>query len=154
MLSIGRRILGDGREAEDLLHDVFLEAWKQAGTFDDTRGSVRGWLFLRMRSRALDRRKSVGFARRNDAEPEDRVVDAAEPPDVAADRETIRRALAQLSDAQRQVLELGYYEGLSSSEIAERLEVPVGTVKSRVAGALARLRDELAPNVRPRGVKA
>jgi RNA polymerase sigma-70 factor (ECF subfamily) len=153
MLAIAVRILGDRREAEDLLHDVFLEVWKQAHTFDENRGSARGWLFLRMRSRALDRRKSAAFSRRSDSAPQQR-ADAADAPDVAADREAMRRALAQLPDAHRQALELGYYEGLSSSEIAERLGVPIGTVKSRVARALACLRELLAGKVRPQGGRA
>src|SRR5437879_1266503 len=66
LLAIGRRILGDRREAEDLLHDVFLEVWRQAGDYDEARGTVRAWLLMRMRSRALDRRKAAAFSKRAD----------------------------------------------------------------------------------------
>lgn len=143
MLAVAARILGERREAEDLVHDVLLEVWRQARDYDAGRGSVRAWILLRLRSRALDRKKSVGATRVTAVEPEklDTHRDApAEDPSLAPDRTTVRRALAALPDEQRTVLELGYFEGLSSSEIAERIDAPVGTVKSRVAAALAKLR--------------
>jgi RNA polymerase sigma-70 factor (ECF subfamily) len=142
LLGIGVRILGERREAEDLLHDVFLEVWRAAADYDVARGTVRAWLVMRMRSRSLDRRKSAGFSRVVSLE-ERRVPDeapAGEDPALARDRVAVRRALAELSAEQRQVLELGYFEGLSSSEIAERIRTPIGTVKSRVAAALGKLR--------------
>lgn len=141
LMAVGQRILHERREAEDLLHDVFLEVWRQAADYDAERGSVRAWLLLRMRSRALDRRKSAGYARV--VSLEERREDprgGGEDPLLSPDREAVRRALADLPSDQRQVLELGYFEGLSSSEIAERIDTPVGTVKSRVAAALAKLR--------------
>ena len=143
LLAVGRRILGDRREAEDLLHDVVLEVWRQAGDYDEARGSVRGWLLMRMRSRALDRKKGAAFSKRADLpSPETLAVgDCGEDPALATDRDAVRRALASLPAEQRQVLELGYFEGLSSSEIAERVRAPIGTVKSRVAAALAKLRE-------------
>jgi RNA polymerase sigma-70 factor (ECF subfamily) len=144
LLAIGRRILGDRREAEDLLHDVFIEVWRQAGDYDEARGSVRAWLLMRMRSRALDRRKSAALSKRADLPAPETVADAdvhaGEDPALGPDRQAVRRALAQLPAEQRQVLELGYFEGLSSSEIAERVCAPIGTVKSRVAAALSKLR--------------
>jgi len=146
LLAIGRRILGDRREAEDLLHDVFIEVWRQAGDYDQSRGSVRAWLLMRMRSRALDRRKAAVFSKRADLPTPEAVADAVgdpvsgEDPALGPDRQAVRRALAQLPAEQRQVLELGYFEGLSSSEIAERVRAPIGTVKSRVAAALSKLR--------------
>ena len=144
LLAIGRRILGDRREAEDLLHDVFIEVWRQAGDYNEARGSVRAWLLMRMRSRALDRRKSAAFSKRADLPAPDAVVDVhgegGEDPALGPDRQAVRRALEQLPAEQRQVLELGYFEGLSSSEIAERVRAPIGTVKSRVAAALSKLR--------------
>ena len=141
-MAIGRRILGDRREAEDLLHDVFLEVWRQASDYDEARGSVRAWLLMRLRSRALDRRKAAVFSRRADLPPSDSVAEppASEDPALGADRDAVRRALASLPNEQRLVLELGYFEGLSSSEIAERVSAPIGTVKSRVAAALSKLR--------------
>ena len=153
LLAIGRRILGDRREAEDLLHDVFIEVWRKAGDYDESRGSVRAWLLMRMRSRALDRRKAAVFSKRADLPAPDAVAAVAgdahsgEDPELGADRDAVRRALAELPAEQRQVLELGYFEGLSSSEIAERVRAPIGTVKSRVAAALAKLRAGFEPLV-------
>jgi RNA polymerase sigma-70 factor (ECF subfamily) len=154
LLAIGRRILGDRREAEDLLHDVFIEVWRQAADYDESRGTVRAWLLMRMRSRALDRRKAAVFSKRADLPAPDQVADAVgdarsgEDPALAPDRDAVRRALAELPAEQRQVLELGYFEGLSSSEIAERVRAPIGTVKSRVAAALSKLRAVVNGEVR------
>jgi RNA polymerase sigma-70 factor (ECF subfamily) len=141
LLAVGRRVLGDVREAEDLVHDVVLEIWRCAGDYDAERGSVRAWILMRMRSRSLDRRKTPRMARKVtlDAAP----VEAAEDPHFAPDRSRVRRALALLPPEQRAVLELGYYEGLSSTEIAAREAIPLGTVKSRVAAGLAKLRQGL-----------
>lgn len=144
MLAVGIRILRDRREAEDVVHDVFLEAWRRAGDYEASRGTVRTWLLIRMRSRALDRRKSARVSR---SAP----LEAAAPrlshddPSLAADGARIRDALAALPPEQRAVIELGYFEGLSSSEIATRVDAPVGTVKSRVAAALVKLRAGLRP---------
>jgi RNA polymerase sigma-70 factor (ECF subfamily) len=147
LLAVGRRILADTREAEDLVHDVFLEIWRSAGDYDATRGSVRAWVLMRVRSRALDRKKAPRVARKVTLEDKEGAItlDAAlhggrEDPQLAPDRARVRAALAELPAEQRAVLELGYYEGLSSSEIALRQSIPVGTVKSRVAAGLAKLR--------------
>src|SRR5262249_38214405 len=112
LLAIAQRILCDRREAEDLLHDLFLEVWRQAGHYDAARGSVRSWLLMRMRSRALDRRKSAAWARAAPFEQRDseRPIEGREDPALAPDRQEMRRALAALPEEQRQVLELGYFE--------------------------------------------
>jgi RNA polymerase sigma-70 factor (ECF subfamily) len=150
LMAVGLRVLGDRREAEDLLHDVFLEVWRQAAQFDPKRGTVRAWLLMRMRSRSLDRRKSAGFSRMVSIEEQRDEVRAPNQDDtLAPDRQALRRALAALPEEQRTVLELGYFEGLSSTEIAARLSVPVGTVKSRVAAGLAKLRSALAAGGSP-----
>lgn len=144
LLAVGLRILGQRPAAEDLVHDVFLEAWRKVREFDAARGSVRTWLLVRMRSRALDFRRSAGQTRHVSMERDELVPEAPAAPDedpaLGPDRAAVRRALVDLPPAQRAVLELAYFEGLSSSEVAERLSVPIGTVKSRVATGLARLR--------------
>jgi len=145
LLAVARRVVGDAREAEDLLHDVVLEVWRSAGDYDEARGSVRAWILMRMRSRALDRRKAPRVSRQVVMTAE--AMEGALSEDAEAhwvpDRSRVRLALAQLPPEQRAVLELGYYEGLSSTEIAVRVAAPVGTVKSRVAAALAKLRSGL-----------
>ncbi|HKA88886.1 MAG TPA: sigma-70 family RNA polymerase sigma factor [Haliangiales bacterium] len=144
LLALARRMLGDAREAEDLVHDLFLEVWRAAGDYDGARGTVRAWILMRLRSRALDRRKSPRLARRSPLDDAP-VGDMAAPddPSMAADRSRVRRALVGLPAEQRLVLELSYFEGLSSSEIAERETLPLGTVKSRLAAGMQKLRVSL-----------
>lgn len=142
LLGLAIRIVRERREAEDLLHDVFLEAWRSAKDFDPKRGRVRTWLAIRMRSRALDHQKSARVSRNAGDGGLELLVDDSEvaSPDCAR----VRVALAALGDDQRRVIELAYFEGLSCTEIAERIAIPVGTVKSRVAAGLERLRAGLA----------
>jgi len=147
MLGLARRIVVGKPEAEDIVHDVFVEAWRRAADYDENRGSVKAWLLLRTRSRALDFRKSAGVARTvptGDADWLALLVDPRADETEAPDRTRLRQLLSALSDEQREVLQLGYFEGLSSSEIAERAGIPIGTVKSRVAAALNALRLALA----------
>lgn len=148
MLAVGVRVLKDRRAAEDLLHDVFLEAWRQAKTYDPERGTVRGWLLMRMRSRALDRVRSAGRSKvvlSEEPTPPDAPANTPDP-SAAPDRRRVREALTTLPAEQRAVLELAYFEGYSSSEIASRLDIPIGTVKSRVARGVAHLRKSLVPD--------
>ncbi len=142
MMAIGLKILKNPREAEDLLHDVFVEAWKRANTYDPGRGSVRAWLCLRMRSRCLDRVKSARWNRSQPLpERESHMGPGSETSaETMADASRLKAALAELPEEQRVVLILGYFEGLSSSEIAVRLGVPIGTVKSRVAAAMGKMK--------------
>jgi RNA polymerase sigma-70 factor (ECF subfamily) len=141
LLGLALRIVREKREAEDLLHDVFLEAWRTAQDFDPKRGRVRTWLAIRMRSRALDLQKSARVSRNTGDGGLDLVVDDAE--NASPDHGRVRSALAELAQEQRRVLELAYFEGLSCTEIAERVAIPVGTVKSRIAAGLDRLRSGL-----------
>lgn len=151
MLATAVRILGNRREAEDLVHDVLMEVWHKCADYDPTRGSVRTWLIVRLRSRALDRCRRVGRTRTETLE--DRTLDAlgltsGEQPGHDLDHARVRHALTELPAPQREVLKLAYFDGLSATEIAEQLAVPVGTVKSRTAAALAKLRAALHPDYR------
>lgn len=138
LMAVGMRILGEVRDAEDVVHEVFVEAWKHAATYDPVRGTVRAWLVTRMRSRSLDRAKSA--ARTRSVALDDAPEPVARPDLRRDDHRRLHEALGALPEEQRQVLELGYFDGLSSSEIAWMLDVPVGTVKSRVAAGLQKLR--------------
>ena len=146
MLAVAVRILQDRRDAEDLLHDVFLEAWQKADNYDEGRGTVRTWLLMRARSRAIDRMRTRTVAREagmvlSQVEPSE----APEDPSVAPDRTRARRALASLPHPQRLVIELCYFEGLTCQEVADRCTVPLGTVKSRLLAAMLKLRQEFMP---------
>jgi RNA polymerase sigma-70 factor (ECF subfamily) len=134
-----RRITHDAGEAEDLLHDVFLEVWRSAGDYQPERGSVRTWLLIRTRSRSLDRRRHLG--RRSPEELPSPHFDTGAP---SAEELALRSAVTRLPGPLRELVELGYCAGMSCREMATFLELPIGTVKSRVARALAELRAELA----------
>jgi RNA polymerase sigma-70 factor (ECF subfamily) len=136
LLGVGLRILGVRSEAEDLVHDVFLEVWKRAGDFDPRRGNARAWLVMRTRSRALDRKKSPRLARAV-------VFDDVRDPGLRMERMRVRASLSELPPDQRAVVELAYFDGLSTAEIAERVGCPVGTVKSRLSAARERVRRAL-----------
>ena len=133
-----QRILRERADASDVLQEVFWEAWQGAAGYDPARGSPEAWLVTRARTRAIDRiramrRRSETFvAPLHDAlaaAPADPGGDVAERTE---DRRTVQHALAQLPSAQREVIELAYYAGLTQTEIAERLKQPLGTVKTRI----------------------
>jgi RNA polymerase sigma-70 factor, ECF subfamily len=141
LLAVATRIVGNRVQAEDLLHDVLLEAWRRAGDYDPERGSVRAWLVTRVRSRALDDR--MGSARRAELVRSKfaGVEEATYGIDPhAADGDHVRREVAGLPCDLEAVIDLAYFEGLSAVEIGIRLGIPAGTVKSRLARAMALLR--------------
>ena len=155
MLGLASRILRDLRESEDLVHDVFVEAWRKASSFAVDRGSVRAWLLVRTRSRAIDRLRNLEVATRHARSERAAASDApaAAPapsmdPSATPDQRRARSALAALPDAQREVLELAYFEGLSCSEIARRCGAPLGTVKSRLSAGMRELRRLFATSAR------
>lgn len=143
LIALAERLVGSGQEAEDVIQDVFLEAWRRSSDYNPERGSVKTWLVLRARSRCLDLKKSARWSRRapgSDSSWLSELVDPGPGPSLLADQSRVRAALLALSPEQRSIVLLGYFEGLSSSEMAERLGIPMGTVKSRTAAALNALR--------------
>jgi RNA polymerase sigma-70 factor (ECF subfamily) len=150
LLALLLKILGDRAEAEDLLHDVFLEAWRHAAEYSAERGTVSAWLALRTRSRAIDRRRSAPRARSVPLEGSD-LPERGDPtadPGRMHDQRRLGDVLSVMSADEREVILLGYFEGLSSTEIAERIGKPVGTVKSRTRSALEKLRGALVGETR------
>lgn len=141
LLATAQRMLGTAVAAEDLVHDVLLEAWRRADTYDPERGSARTWLLVRLRSRALDRlrreRRSAAWILEVGKLPVD---EESGDPRRLSEHARVRKTLAALPPHQQEVLTLAYFGGLSMTEIAEALAIPIGTVKSRTAAALARLR--------------
>ena len=141
------RVLRDDRLAEDAVQDGFLAAWRTAAAFRPERAKASTWVLTLVHRRAVD---LVRREERRRAEPlaeEASVAEAAEPTEEAAwlrfERERVQAALGQLPDTQREALELAYYGGFSQSELADRLGVPLGTIKSRMFAGLARLRELL-----------
>lgn len=148
------RIGGNAADAEEVLLDSFFQVWKQAARYDTSRGTVAGWILNIVRSRAIDCVRSntrVLRSQQKMEEGQEEAPMASPPPDPeqqAAMREKqaqVRNALRRLPDDQRVVLELGYFSGLSQSEIAAELGQPLGTVKTRMRLGLQKLRRELAP---------
>ena len=143
---VALRILRDPALAQDAVQDAFLAAWRTAAAFDPARGNASTWLLTLVHRRAVDlvRREE---RQRADALDESAPVASGDSVDeaaaVRAERRTVQTALAQLPPDQREALELAYYGGLSQSQLAERLGIPLGTVKSRMFTALTTLRDLL-----------
>jgi RNA polymerase sigma-70 factor (ECF subfamily) len=143
------RILGNAAQAQDVVQDVFLRLWRRPRTFDSARGELGPYLRMMARSRALDLwREGQAAGRASDrlkvavaqAEPRDE----AERPSTQAERseqgETVRAAVRRLPDAQREAVVMAYWGGLTADEIARRIEVPLGTAKSRIRLGLEKLR--------------
>ena len=145
-----RRVLRDPEAAADVLQEVFWQIWQEAGRYDPSRGSPEAWVVMRAKTRAIDRLRSMRRRDRTFVAPVDESVasrrgdgEAPNPAVVAEDRGLVQTALGQLPEAQRRVIELAFFEGLTQSEIATRLGEPLGTVKTRTRLGLDRLRGAL-----------
>ena len=148
------RIVGKPADASDLLQEVYLEAWRKASNYDAARGAPMAWLVTLARSRAIDRVRSLAArgkgvtASLDDMPPSDLAAQNADALDIrtAKERQTLVRAsLKTLPSVQQQVIDLAFYEGLTHVEISERLNVPLGTIKTRIRLAMKKLRDGLKP---------
>jgi RNA polymerase sigma-70 factor, ECF subfamily len=143
--TLAHRVLRDPGAAEDVVQDAFLAMWRNARTYSVTRGSLRSWLCTIVRNRAIDRMRGRAGRSRLDV-PLDVTADRSDGVDVADrvverfEAERVRLGLSTLSAPQRQTLELAYYGGLSQTEIAGQMNVPLGTVKGRTRAGLQRLR--------------
>lgn len=148
VFSLSMRILRVRSDAEDLLQEVFMQVWRQAKSYSVERGSPEAWIINIARSRAIDKIRSIrrmekSFVLTEDparAESTENVESSAAESEV---RLTMNSALATLPEAQRKVLELAYFEGLTQTEIAAKLSEPLGTVKTRMRSGIQRLRDIL-----------
>ena len=146
--SLAVRILRSQSDAEDIVQEVFVQAWRNATRYDASRGTVAGWLLMQAKSRAIDRlRARRARPEHTDDSQRPEPADATAGPDVQIVRgeqaERVREALEQLPRLQRTAVELAYYEGLTHAEIAEQLEQPLGTVKTRIRQGLLKLRQAL-----------
>jgi RNA polymerase sigma-70 factor, ECF subfamily len=151
VFGLALRVLRDRATAEEVVLDVYKQAWRQASLYDEQRGTPTGWLLKIAHSRAVDRVRAVRREqelKRVVGESLERGMIAEDPEAAAALSEQqrfVRAALDTLPEEQREVIVLAYYTGMSQSEIAERLGLPLGTVKTRARLGMAKLRDVLSP---------
>ncbi|AWB96937.1 RNA polymerase subunit sigma [Agromyces badenianii] len=143
-----RRLVVDPAQAEEVTQDVYLEIWQSAPRFDAARGNALAWMFTLAHRRSVDRIRASQASRDRDLRvgvrdlevPVDTVAEAVE---IRVEHERVVDALVGLSELQRECVSLAYYGGLTQSEIADRLEVPLGTVKTRLRDGMIRLRTAL-----------
>jgi RNA polymerase sigma-70 factor (ECF subfamily) len=152
--SLAYRVLNDAASAEEIVQEAFLALWRNASSFDASRGTLRAWLLAIVRNRAIDRiRGNRGQQSTASIEHMGRmaeVPDAWETVSIELERKQVREAVAALPDEQRRTLELAYFGGLTHNEIARQMDVPLGTVKGRMRIGLEKVRSFLLA----RGVEA
>ena len=155
-------VLGDRALAEDAVAATFIQVWRRAKSFDPERASVEGWIKMIVRSRSVDlarRRNARREVQSSDLAPGDGVDpytelsndglvsdgdDLLDALRASEENSNVRRELARLAESEREAIELAFLRGLTHTEIAERLDIPLGTIKSRIRNGLQRLRDRLA----------
>ena len=148
VFGLGLVMLGNPSHAEDLVQDTFVKVWRKADSFDSTRGSLDTWVLLVARSLAIDLiRRRVLETRVLAAQEDPGDVSPGPGPEEQAETRDLasraRRAMAGLSAGQRAAIELAYFQGKTSAEVAELEGIPVGTAKTRIRTALVKLRDAL-----------
>jgi len=149
VFGLGKVMLGNDAAAEDLVQDTFVKLWRTADRFDAGRGKLETWVLLVARSLAIDalRRRVLDARTLERTAPRAETSDDPSPEHVA---ETVdlsqraRRAMAELTAGQRAALELAYFGGKTSAEVAELEGIPIGTAKTRIRAALLKLREALA----------
>jgi RNA polymerase sigma-70 factor (ECF subfamily) len=142
------RVVRDPAQAEEVTQEVFLQVWRTASRYDEAKGSALSWLMTLAHRRAVDRVRSAEAAGRQDTTyhqsahqvPHDTTAEAAE---TSMEGRRVRSALTELTDVQRQALELAYFGGYTHTEVASMLDLPVGTAKTRIRDGLIRLRDAM-----------
>jgi RNA polymerase sigma-70 factor (ECF subfamily) len=139
--TMGLRMLGSEQTAEELTQDVFVAAWRKAGRYDPARGRLSTWLMAIAHNMAVDRIRRDAARPLRSAVPLEDVTDLGESEEESLlDRETIRRALEELSVSERRLLDLAYFRGWTAREIALSDAIPLGTVKTRIRTVLIKLR--------------
>lgn len=144
--SLALRVLHDADAAEDVVQDAFVSVWRRAETYHPGRGSFRSWLLSVVHNRAIDRLRTVAAATRRQNALESEFAIATAPTGTSEEGvsrvlgQSIRADIADLPDDQAEVLKLAYYGGFTHNEIAQYLEIPIGTVKSRIRLGIEHLR--------------
>lgn len=150
VLGLVQRVLIDPAQSEEVAQDVFLEVWQQASRFDRARGKAAAWILTVAHRRAIDRVRSSQTSRDRDyavgiRDYEPSIDDVAESTEVRMEHQRVVDAMSRLTAAQRNTLELTYFQGLTTSEAARVAGVPLGTMKSRLHYSLIALRTQLKP---------
>jgi RNA polymerase sigma-70 factor (ECF subfamily) len=143
--ALAYRFVKDEADAEEVAADALWQAWREAPSFDPSRSSVSAWLVMLGRSRAIDRFRAARARRppENLQPAPAPVADALTEMEVAERAKIVKKAVGQLEPRERELLELAYFSDLSQTEIAEKIGIPLGTVKTRMRTALIKLRDTL-----------
>lgn len=151
VFGICRRVLRDPSEAEEVAQEALLEVWRSASRYDPVRGGVRSWVVTIAHSRAVDRVRSSERRKARETAvtlPEPPAVDVVSEAAISAfEVRRVRKAVAELSDTQRESVRLAFYGGHTHREVAALLDVPLGTVKTRIRDGLTRLRQHLGPEL-------
>ena len=151
LYSLAYKVTGADRFAQDVVQEVFVAVWNNAGRFDASRGSLSSWLFSLARHKAIDLVRREANVRRHTADVDLEFEESADDVDQEAwlrvRRDAVRAAMASLPEPQHVALELAFFRGLTHVEVAESLGIPLGTAKTRIRSALLRLRDVLGESV-------
>ena len=144
-----RRVLRDPSQSEEIAQEVLLDVWRTASRFDRSRGSAMAWIMTMAHRRAVDRVRSEQASRNRETKIAvrdgvgDEFDEVAETVEVRLEHQQVRQAMDRLTDLQRQSIELAYYGGYTYREVADLLDTPLGTVKTRLRDGLIRLRDAM-----------
>lgn len=155
LYSLAYQVTGADRFAQDVVQEVFIAVWKDAGRFDPNRGALSSWLFSLARHKAIDLVRREANVRKRTADVDLSFEEA--PDDVYQEawlnhrRDRVRAAITELPDAQREALELAFFAGLTHVEVAERLGIPLGTAKTRIRTALLKLREQIGTSLSETG---
>ena len=148
VLGLVRRLLVDPSQSEEVTQEIFLEIWQTATRYEAQRGGASTWILTMAHRRAIDRIRSSQASRDRDLRIGIRDLavaydEVSETVGVRIEHERVEKAMLRLTELQRQAISLAYYGGLSQGEVADRLRIPLGTVKTRLRDGMIRLRDEL-----------
>ena len=148
VLGLVKRLLRDHSQSEEVTQEIFLEIWQSASRFDPNKGGASTWILTMTHRRAVDRVRASQSSRDRDVKVGIRDMpaeydDVSESVETTIESERVAKAMSRLTELQRQAIQLSYYGGLTNSEVAETLKVPIGTIKTRIRDGMIRLRDEL-----------
>lgn len=151
VFNLALRMLRSREEAEEVVQEIFLQVWNKADSYDSQRGAISTWIVNIARSRSIDKLRTLGYRGQTTELNEERVNSKSDFSRIIEDREEsrkiIREALDSLPDNQRIAIEMVFFEGLTHIEAAERLNEPVGTIKTRIRLGVAKLKEKISPYI-------